>query len=257
MINLWVIIPILLIILFCYNRVFFAYFVIGIIVIVNAFKINKLYKRKLNGENVKDESLVLFNSFIKSFINVAGVDLELENAQIINQDFDDNVIIVGNHTSNLDVMNIFYNTNKKYIQPLAKIEMKSKIPIFNKLMICIDSYFINRDDLRESMKVMMQINKNMETNQPVLIYPEGTRQDYPHNFKSGSFMPISKNGGYVIPTCNLNLRNGLEKRKKFSLFYQGKSVVLEPIYFEKNTSTQEITQTVYDVINNYYQNQAK
>lgn len=241
MINLWIIPFLLVIILFLYNRTIFGYIAIGICILFLSPRINKI-----NRENDYDSALDVLRNLIRLFLTVSGISLKLENKDLLNAEYDNNVFIMGNHTSNLDIMNIILNYDKKFFA-VAKIEMK-KAPIIWKLFDTLGILYLDRKDMRQSFKTIVEATKKFTKDNSFLIYPEGTRSDKLQELKAGSFMPISKNGGYVVVTKNLTLRECLETRKPFSLKRKGTTKVLSSFYVDKGTNTIDIAKKCQDIL---------
>lgn len=233
MINFLIIIPIIVMILFFYKRPVFGYIAIGFVFLFNYFNIKKAYKT-----NNKEMSLKLLRKFIKIFLAVSGIELKLENKELLNKEYDDNVIIIGNHTSNLDIMNIILNYEKNFF-PISKIEL-TKAPFVKMLMSPLETLYIKRDDLRQSLKVIMEATKKLSKDKSFIVYPEGTRNETLGELKAGSFTPISKKGGYVIITKNYDLRQCLESRKAFQINKIGTTKVIKTLHFEAGIKTTQI-----------------
>lgn len=243
MINLWIIPIIVIFIAFFYNRPLFGYLTIGILILVNIFNINAIYKNKK-----KEKALKLLRDLIKVFLTVSGIKLQFENAEELNQHLDDNVLIMGNHTSNLDIMNIILNVKRPFF-PMAKIELK-KAPIVWKLLEVVGIIYIDRKDMRQSLKVIMQATKTFDKDNAFVVYPEGTRSETLGDIKAGSFTPISKKGGYIIITQNKNLRPCLETRKPFTIKKSGKTRVISTIKVEIGEKTVDIAKKVTEILQN-------
>lgn len=242
MVNIWIIIPIILAIAFLYKRAYFAYFVIGIVFLANYFAIKKAYKNK-----DKEQALKIMRKFVNVFLCVNGIKLKFENKEKLNQDFDENVMIIGNHTSNLDIMNLILNLERDFF-PVSKIEL-TKVPIIKMLLDPFDPLYIDRGDMRQSFKVIIEATKQMAPNKAFIVYPEGTRNETLGELKAGSFTPIAKNGGHIIITKNYNLRECLETRKPFKLHASGTTKVIDTIHVEAGTKTTEIAKLCTDILN--------
>lgn len=241
MVNIWIIVPIIIIVLFLYKRTFFAYLVIGIVFALNYFNIKKAFINK-----DKKKSLKLMRKFVNIFLSVCGTKLKLENKDLLNKDFNDNVMIIGNHTSNLDIMNLILNLERDFF-PVSKIEL-IKVPIIKMLLDPFETLYIERDNMRQSFKIIIEATKLISPSKAFIVFPEGTRNEIFKELKPGSFTPISKKGGYVIITKNYNLRECLETRKPFAINKTGHTKVLDAVYFKPGTKTTEIAQICTDIL---------
>jgi 1-acyl-sn-glycerol-3-phosphate acyltransferase len=156
------------------------------------------------------------------------------------------VLFVSNHQSNFDVP-IILGCIRKPKAYVTKIEL-SNIPVLSTWMKNIGCVFINRQDIRQSLKVMNEAAEIMRAGQSMVIFPEGTRSKSSTmaEFKKGSLklagkagvpiVPVSINGSYKIMEAN----GGRIKPALVEL------VVGQPIYF--NELDKEARERLHDTI---------
>ncbi len=107
-------------------------------------------------------------------------------------------VLMANHQSMMDPF-VIMATIGVPIAFIAKIELK-KVPVLNKWMESVGCIFMDRSDLRESMKALMAGIKKVKAGDNMCIFPEGTRTDGPMlEFKGGSFKLATKSGAPILP----------------------------------------------------------
>lgn len=110
------------------------------------------------------------------------------------------VFYVGNHRSIFDII-VSYAQVPTLTGYIAKdsIERLPVISIWMKRLYCL---FMKREDLKQSLQVILTAIDYMKKGVSMCIYPEGTRNktDEPVcQFHAGSFKPAEKTGCPVIP----------------------------------------------------------
>jgi len=132
---------------------------------------------------------------------------------------------------------------------VAKAEAK-KIPIVGKILYDIDGQFLERKDLKQSFRVMMEVEKSLKENKSSwLIFPEGTRnkdnKQIIQEFHHGTFRPAVKAQVDLVPCCIF----GSIRVFQFTLPFKKKPIYikfLDPIPYEeyKDMTTEEIAKMV-------------
>lgn len=114
------------------------------------------------------------------------------------------VLFTGNHRSYADIPMI-YCTCGKLVGFVAKKEI-GKVPFLSWWMTNMNCLFMDRKDLRQSLKIILAAIENVKAGYSMCIMPEGTRN---HNdemlpFKEGSFKIAEKTGCRIIPVSIVN-----------------------------------------------------
>lgn len=129
---------------------------------------------------------------------------------------DEIMLITPNHQSLMDPVMLIYLL-KKPISFVGKEEIK-KVPYIRRIVDSIDGIYIERDNLRQEIKVIRKVQEALE-NDPGLsfvIFPEGTRtknEDLsPNNFKAGSFKPGMSANKSILPVAIYGTAPILDKR---------------------------------------------
>lgn len=124
-----------------------------------------------------------------SVINVYG----LENLP------ETNVLFISNHQSNFDIPLLLGHIDKPK-GFIAKKEL-SKLPFITEWMKLINCLFMDRDDLKQSMQVIIDGINLLKSGHSMVIFPEGTRSKGGPlgEFKAGSFKLATKSKVPIVP----------------------------------------------------------
>ena len=133
---------------------------------------------------------------LSAALGKTGAEIIVEGKENIPQDR--NFVLIANHQSMLDVLAI-YCTLGRPIGFVAKIELR-KVPFLRNWMDYAGCLFMDRDDMRQSMKTILEGIKMVKEGSSLGIFPEGTRTDGPMlEFKGGSFKLATKSGAPILP----------------------------------------------------------
>ena len=154
-------------------------------------------------------------------------------------------LLVCNHLSMFDPLTFLTVMNDTPLAILAKKET-SKIPFVGRCVRSIDGEYIDRGDIKQSLRVMMSIESDLKKeNKHWLIFPEGTRSKDPRcnigEFHHGTFRPAYRSEVPIIPCCVYGtFRVGKLKptHKKYPIYIEFGTPILYKDY--KDLSTQEI-----------------
>ncbi|MBR1523004.1 MAG: 1-acyl-sn-glycerol-3-phosphate acyltransferase [Lachnospiraceae bacterium] len=128
---------------------------------------------------------------------------------------DEAVLYVANHRSIFDIVLL----DARIPAPtaiVAKKEMK-KVPILSWWMILKHCKFLDREDLKQNLQIILECIEDAKNGQTILIYPEGTRSKSESEldiapFKEGSMKIALKSGIKVVPVALHGTRDLLEKQ---------------------------------------------
>lgn len=158
-------------------------------------------------------SLVCFVFKIVLFIDgVKITSYGIENLKKMNDE--KSIFIISNHRGYFDILTGYVTLNRM-CAIVAKNSLK-KIPVLSYWMKKINCMFLDRDDLRSGMQMILDSIKLIENGISVWIFPEGTRNknEIPHDlleFKQGLFKIPQKTDCYILPLAILNSENVFEK----------------------------------------------
>lgn len=109
------------------------------------------------------------------------------------------VVFIGNHQSYLDIPILlgFIDVKKAFI---AKIELLS-IPGLAGWMKLMQCTFLDRKNMRQSVRAMREAVETVKAGYPLVIFPEGTRSrgNTVGEFKAGSFKLALQAGVPIVP----------------------------------------------------------
>lgn len=186
---------------------------------------------------------------LKLAVTSGNIDFQVYGQENIPEE--DGMLICANHQGMFDVLAIV----AAFDRPLAAVLKKelADIPFLKQIVACTHSYPMDREDVRQSMKVIMGVTKEITEGRNFLIFPEGTRSkngNHMLEFHGGTFKCATKSKCTILPFALIDSykvldHNGVEP-VTVQLHY------LEPIPYEeyKDMSTNEIAVMVHDRIEN-------
>ena len=137
----------------------------------------------------------------RGILKVTGVTLTVEGLENIPKEGP--CVFVGNHRSYYDIPLLLASLDKPH-GILAKEEL-GKIPLLNRWMKLLGCVFVQRDDLRASVRALNDATAIVESGRSFVIFPEGTRYKGEEGgvgeFKSGAFRIAVKTGAPVVPVA--------------------------------------------------------
>ena len=133
---------------------------------------------------------------------------------------DETALYVGNHRSFFDIL-IMYVQCKDLTGFVAKDSL-GKVPSFRVWMRNLYCLFLDRKDIKQGMKTILQAIEYIKQGVSIVIFPEGTRNTGEElsmlPFKEGSFKIALKTGCPIVPVAINNsaevFENHLPKLKK-------------------------------------------
>ena len=135
---------------------------------------------------------------------MANFNCEIQVFGLENLPSDTNFFVVSNHMSMLDPLPFLINSER----PLTFVGKQEimKLPIVPSAMKTLEAEYLDRDNLRQSLKVMLRVEEDLKKHEKSwMIFPEGTRihdQLLPvGEFHHGTFRPATKAGVPIIPAA--------------------------------------------------------
>lgn len=163
---------------------------------------------------------------------------------------DEPVLYIGNHRSFFDIV-ILYTRCKRLTGFISKKSME-KVPIFRIWMRYLYCLFLDRDDIKAGLKIILQAIEYIKQGVSICVFPEGTRNKGPElsllPFKEGTFKIATKTGCAIIP---VSINNSIDVFEKHFPKITKTHVVIEygkPIY------TKELDKETCKHIGAYCQN---
>lgn len=150
-----------------------------------------------------------------------------------------------NHQGLFDVLAIMQTCEKPFSVVMKK-EVQN-VPFLKQVFACMKAYAIDREDVRQSMKVIQQVAKEVQSGRNYLIFSEGTRTKNPntvHEFKGGSFKSATKAKCPIVPIALIDSYKSFDTKSIERIKVQVH--ILKPMLYEeyKDMKTVEIAAEV-------------
>lgn len=157
---------------------------------------------KTDPEKKGRQSLDIVRFMFRLILKVAGVHITVKGIENIPKD--QAVLYVGNHRSYFDIL-VGYTTVSTPLGFMAKKEME-RIPLLSNWMRNVNCLFLDRQNIREGVKAILEGVAKVKAGVSIWIFPEGTRNEADNYlelmpFKEGSFKIAEKTGCPVIPVA--------------------------------------------------------
>jgi len=180
---------------------------------------------------------------LKHVCKSGNIDLKVTGLENIPKE--DGFLMCGNHQGIFDIVAIV----DSFERPLAAVLKKelAEIPFLKQVIQCTKSYPMDREDVRQSMKVIQATAKELMDGRNMIIFPEGTRSKNGNQmgeFHAGSFKCATMAKATIVPFAFIDSFKVLDQDGCASLKVQ--LHYLEPIYYDeyKDLKTNEIATLV-------------
>ena len=117
------------------------------------------------------ESLKIVQFMFRLILKIAGVEVTVKGAENIPKD--QAVLYVGNHRSYFDIL-VGYTTVPGLMGFVAKKEML-RYPFLRSWMKNVNCLFLDRENIKEGLKTILEGIDHVKNGISVWIFPEGTR----------------------------------------------------------------------------------
>ena len=160
-------------------------------------------------------------------------------------------IMFPNHQGLFDAL-AFLETHERPFVTVMKKEVKDTI-LLKQVIQLLQAEIIDREDIRQSMQVIMNMTKRVKTGENFLIFAEGTRSRNGNNlleFKGGSFKSATNAKCPIVPVALIDSFKPFDtkslRKLKVQIHY------LKPLYYEdyKDMKSTEIAELVSSTIQN-------
>lgn len=138
----------------------------------------------------------MVNGWARYTLKIIGVKVNIKGLENLPKE---NCLFVSNHQGNADFLVLMSRLNK-HMGFLAKKEIL-KLHIVGTWMKAMHCVFIDRENIRESLKAINEGIDNLEKGYSMVIFPEGTRSKS-HvlgEFKKGSMKMATKASVPIVP----------------------------------------------------------
>ena len=157
-------------------------------------------------------SFVIVTTALKIIIWLSGIHLIVKGQEKVPKD--QAVLYVSNHRSYFDIVTLYPLTNNT-TGFVAKKELE-RIPFIRRWMRYMNCQFLDRENIKEGLKTILNCIATVKGGCSVCIFPEGTRNTGEElsvlPFHSGSFKIAEKSGCPIVPISMNNTISIFEKQ---------------------------------------------
>ncbi len=141
-------------------------------------------------------------------------------------------IFFPNHQGLFDVLSIIEACDMPF-SVVAKIEVKN-ILFLKQVFAILKAKFMDREDVRQSLKIIQSVTEEVKEGRNYLIFPEGTRSKKGNEvgeFKSGSFKSAMNAKCPIVPVAMLNAYQAFDTNSISPVTVEVH--FLKPIFYEE------------------------
>lgn len=165
----------------------------------------------------------------RRILNISGVKTTVIGEENVP---DEPVLFIGNHRSYFDIL-LTYSRCRRLTGYVAKKEML-RFPLLRDWMKTLYCLFLDRENVREGLKTILQAIEYVKAGVSICIFPEGTRNSGEElsmlPFKDGALKIAEKTGCAIVP---ISINNSCQIFEAHLPFIRKTHVVIEygtPIY---------------------------
>lgn len=230
-----------IVIMFLRNFYILPYYLVRLLYVSTS----KRYAKKYNEEEVF--------AFIKQITKSAnrGGRVKVEAHGLENLPDKNGYVMFPNHQGLYDVLTML----EVHPHPFTVVMKKElmKIPLLKNIFLALKALELDREDVRQSMTVILEMAKQVQQGRNFVIFAEGTRSrngNKLQEFKGGSFKGAVKARCPIVPVALLDSYKVFDTDSiapvTVQLYY------LKPLYYEdyKDMKTVEIAKYVKEQIEN-------
>ena len=180
---------------------------------------------------------------LRRAVTTGNINLQVHGVENIPKE--NGFLMYGNHQGMFDVLAIAATCDN----PLAAVLKKelAQVPFLKQIIACTHSFAMDREDIKQSMEVIVNVIKEVKKGRNYLIFPEGTRSRMGNKmleFHGGSFKCALKSKCPVLPVAFIDSFKVLDQKGCKPVTVQ--IHYLEPILYEeyKDMNTVELAALV-------------
>lgn len=178
----------------------------------------------------EEERYAHIQYILKLGVKAGNIDLQVYGKENIPKE--KGFLMYANHQGLFDIVAIAVACDTPWAVVLKK-EL-AKLPFIKQLIACTNSFPMDREDIRQSMEVILAVTKEVQKGRNYLIFPEGTRSRNGNQmleFHNGSFKCATKAKCPVMPVALINSYQVLDQKGYKPVTVQ--LHFLEPIPYEE------------------------
>ena len=176
---------------------------IALMLLKNTFRIPGLFGKLWHYANHTDkypeeEKWLHIHKILKIAVESGNIDLVVTGYENLPEE--NGFMLYGNHQGMFDVVALAATCER----PLAAVLKKElyNVPLLHQIALCTNSFAMDREDVRQSLKVIQAVIEEVKKGRNYLIFPEGTRSKNGNvmgEFHAGSFRCATKTKCPVVP----------------------------------------------------------
>lgn len=219
-----------------------------VMVLRNLFRVPfywfKLCYMAAHADKYTEEERYAFLKKIVGFANTGG-NVVIEPHGVENIPMEDGFVFYPNHQGLYDMLAIV-DACPRPCSGVIKKEA-ANIPFIKQVIACLKALVIDREDVRQSMQVIMDVTKEVQKGRSYVIFAEGTRSKLGNKlleFKGGSFKAATKAKCPIVPIALIDSFKPFDTNSAAPVTVQVH--FLKPMLFEeyKDMKTPEIAAEV-------------
>lgn len=190
----------------------------------------RLYRYAENHNVPEAEKYKLLQYIVKRSLLKGDIEIEAYGTENIPKE--DGFIFYPNHQGIFDGFAMLH-VCQKFFSPVIKQELLD-YPVSKQIFMCLDSIPMDREDVKQSMAVMKEVEHRVRGGRNCLIFPEGTRSkngNRLNEFKGGSFRPALKTKCPIVPVALIDSYKPFDQNEKGHICVQVH--ILKPIPYEE------------------------
>ncbi len=190
-----------------------------------------------------EEAFALIKKVTKAANRAGRVRVEAHGLENIPSE--DGFVFFPNHQGMYDVL-VFLDSCPRPFSFIIKKEA-SNIILLKQVMDALGAYPMDREDIKQSMQVILKVTEEVKAGKNFLIFPEGTRSKLGNkllDFKGGSFKSAVKAKCPIVPCALIDSFKPFDERSVKPVTV--KVIYMKPMYYDeyKDMKTVEIAAEV-------------
>ncbi len=209
--------------------------------------VSSLFYRNAPGKYPPAATTAIVRTLLGFVLWMSGAKYDVRGKENLPAADEEPVLFALNHQGNFDVAVPVIHLG---VVPATLAKKQTlKVPVANYVMKFMGCIFMDREDVKQSLKCLKMAQEELEAGRSVCIYPEGTRSKGPEmgEFKHGSFrcavkahkkvIPVALEGGYKLYEAQHKIKAGTIKVS-----------ILPPVDSDQFENTKQLAEHVQGLI---------